>query len=559
LSCSQRSSRWRARRTNPLAPGRRASSLGLSIVAALVLAAVLSCQDDIKPPVDNTPPGVLQDLTATATGMTWVDLSWTSTGDDGMERDAESCELRMLPSRAIDSEESWSQATQVPGTMPDPGDPGTALNYHVAGLEPDSLYGFAVRMHDNDGNLSAMSNAMTVRMAPPPPPDAGALEVRLRSSSTEGFQGARILLGDSVLVASATDSVYTFSLPPGEHAVTLEKGCSEILPGTEQSVQIVTNETAQLVWQIRLIRPVEVVSSPPGGTILVDGTPTGQTTPAELDCLAPGTHEVKVRWYGEAGPDSVQSATVGEDPVHLEFRYPRGALLEVYTYARCTFCPLADSAAEALYGHADLVRNGYAGIQVHTAALGDPFGNPYPAGVLDRITMYNIGSNAPYAIFNGTDRIEGVAQPYQNPPALIALYRQHVLDAQAQGPARIALRWVDAAHDPGHSVTGRMRVVLLDTFEDPGAVQVWAMVYKDELSALGAHGPQIFYRVARGFEMLGTLADLQLSAAGDATEIDASFSLENDTQWPDDHVGVVAFVQQPGDRSVLQMSHRELP
>ncbi|MFN2202119.1 MAG: CARDB domain-containing protein [Caldilineaceae bacterium] len=104
---------------------------------------------------DETPPAAVNDLAATKFYMTQVELRWTATGDDGMSGHANKYDVRYSTSPL--SPENWDSAQQATGE-PTPGDPGDKEEFTVSGLEPGNVYYFAVRVLDNVGNASNLSN-----------------------------------------------------------------------------------------------------------------------------------------------------------------------------------------------------------------------------------------------------------------------------------------------------------------------------------------------------------------------------------------------------------------
>ena len=86
-----------------------------------------------------------------------VTIGWTDTGDDGMSGTATTTEVRMSTSPITPS--NWSQATLVPGA-PSPGPAGTVETLVVRGLTNGTVYYFAVRLSDEVGNWSDLSNVI---------------------------------------------------------------------------------------------------------------------------------------------------------------------------------------------------------------------------------------------------------------------------------------------------------------------------------------------------------------------------------------------------------------
>ncbi|GIV78085.1 MAG: hypothetical protein KatS3mg050_2479 [Litorilinea sp.] len=106
---------------------------------------------------DNKPPAAVSDLAVTATMLTQVELSWTATGDDDKTGTANAYDVRYATSPI--SEDTWESATQAVGE-PKPQPAGSSEKFIVSGLEPNTTYYFALKVVDNVGNASALSNVV---------------------------------------------------------------------------------------------------------------------------------------------------------------------------------------------------------------------------------------------------------------------------------------------------------------------------------------------------------------------------------------------------------------
>lgn len=109
---------------------------------------------------DDAPPAPVFDLATTNIGSTTVTLRWSATGDDGNSGNASKYDLRYSYSPIDDG--NFNQATAVTGT-PKPGVPGTLETFTVAGLVSDTNYYFALRVSDDVGNNSNLSNVVSAR------------------------------------------------------------------------------------------------------------------------------------------------------------------------------------------------------------------------------------------------------------------------------------------------------------------------------------------------------------------------------------------------------------
>jgi formylglycine-generating enzyme required for sulfatase activity len=106
---------------------------------------------------DHTPPAPVQSLSAESFGIGAVRLNWFAVGDDGMEGQAASLEIRVADS-PISDEESWAAASVLAG-VPAPESPGTEMSFIATELSPEEKH-FAVRFTDNAGHISALGNSV---------------------------------------------------------------------------------------------------------------------------------------------------------------------------------------------------------------------------------------------------------------------------------------------------------------------------------------------------------------------------------------------------------------
>ena len=86
---------------------------------------------------------------------TSVQLSWTTPGDDSLTGTASLNDIRYSTSPITSA--NWAAATQVTGE-PAPTAPATAQSHTMSGLTRQTTYYFAIRVSDDGGNLSALSN-----------------------------------------------------------------------------------------------------------------------------------------------------------------------------------------------------------------------------------------------------------------------------------------------------------------------------------------------------------------------------------------------------------------
>jgi hypothetical protein len=109
---------------------------------------------------DTTAPSTISDLNANATSSSSIELSWTAPGNDGVVGTAASYDLRISPT-AINDLNDFNAATAVDGE-PLPSSAGSAETMTLTGLSAATTYYLAIRSSDADGNLSAVSNVVSV-------------------------------------------------------------------------------------------------------------------------------------------------------------------------------------------------------------------------------------------------------------------------------------------------------------------------------------------------------------------------------------------------------------
>jgi hypothetical protein len=104
------------------------------------------------------PPAEVSDLLAFNPTSTSIDLSWTSTGDDGGSGTADAFDIRY--STSLITGGNFGSATPVTGE-PAPGAAGSHQQMTVGGLSPSTTYFFAMKVLDETGAASAISNVVS--------------------------------------------------------------------------------------------------------------------------------------------------------------------------------------------------------------------------------------------------------------------------------------------------------------------------------------------------------------------------------------------------------------
>lgn len=142
---------------------------------------------------DLTRPAPIATMTITGTTETSATVRWTAVGDDSLTGTATSYDVRY--SNSPITEANWGSATQVSGE-PTPTASGTTQNMTVLGLTRQTTYYFAMKVSDDAGNQSALSNVVNATTPDQTTPAA------VRDLAV-GFLGFRWVAGTPALEAAA--------------------------------------------------------------------------------------------------------------------------------------------------------------------------------------------------------------------------------------------------------------------------------------------------------------------------------------------------------------------
>ncbi len=127
-----------------------------TIVPALFLLSIVSIAQAVD---DTAPPAAVTNLSVTSATSTSVALSWTASGDDGIVGTAASYDLRYRTSGPID-EMNFTTSTPVAGE-PSPHAAGIVEAFTVHNLAANTAYWFGLRITDDAGNTSGLSNIVS--------------------------------------------------------------------------------------------------------------------------------------------------------------------------------------------------------------------------------------------------------------------------------------------------------------------------------------------------------------------------------------------------------------
>jgi hypothetical protein len=112
-----------------------------------------------------SPPERIDDVVITPGNCNSVTLAWTATGDDGNSGTATSYDLRYSLSPI--TPQNFASAWQLLGE-PTPAASGTLQSINLSGFEESTTYYFAMKVTDNEGNVSPMSNMVSYVATCPP-------------------------------------------------------------------------------------------------------------------------------------------------------------------------------------------------------------------------------------------------------------------------------------------------------------------------------------------------------------------------------------------------------
>ncbi len=175
-------------------------------------------------------PGVVTDLTTGTVTDATVQLSWTAPGDDGADGTASSYDIRYNTVPLISA--TWGTSTQVTGELT-PSAAGSSETFTVTGLDPETLYYFAIKTLDEVPNISGISNVPTATTSVAPsvltlhPSGANA------SDNVSSYVG-----GTAATVYDTNDGITSYGRSNGSANDYYLEMDDPAVSGTIQSVQV---------------------------------------------------------------------------------------------------------------------------------------------------------------------------------------------------------------------------------------------------------------------------------------------------------------------------------
>ncbi|HEX5031916.1 MAG TPA: hypothetical protein VFX78_10735 [Candidatus Eisenbacteria bacterium] len=137
---------------------------------------------------DVVPPAAISTLAITGVGTSSISLRWTSTGDDNNTGTATSYDVRYSTSTITTA--NFGSATAATGE-PTPQVAGTVQSFNLTGLSTGQLYYVAMKVTDERGNASLISNVVSGTPADTVAP-AAVRDLSLGPQSPMGFSLAEL-------------------------------------------------------------------------------------------------------------------------------------------------------------------------------------------------------------------------------------------------------------------------------------------------------------------------------------------------------------------------------
>jgi subtilisin family serine protease/PKD repeat protein len=216
-------------------PARVYARGGVFPVTLTVSDGAASATSSTTATITAVPPAPVGDLAATATGPGSLRLNWTATGDDGSVGTATSYDLRYSTS-PIDAL-SFATATQAFGE-PTPRAAGAAESMTIAGLASETLYYLALKVADDSGEWSELSNVASAVTARQVVAFSDDMESGLASwtlTGSDGKGGPGLWHAGTHRFNSPTRALY-YGLEPGH---TYNTGAANAGLATSRSISLV--------------------------------------------------------------------------------------------------------------------------------------------------------------------------------------------------------------------------------------------------------------------------------------------------------------------------------
>lgn len=212
----------------------------------------------------------------------------------------------------------------------------------------------------------------------------------------------------------------------------------------------------------------------------------------------------------------------------------RIVLAELFTFARCVYCPYAEHALDLL---SEEFGDSLAVLAYHRRVMGDTIS---PAYVAVRESLYQI-TVSPTVIFDGTTTVQT-----EDPDQDYAVYKDWIINKRNFEPRLRMKLEADMVMSQCH-VT--ITIISVDSIFD-GDYRLLVALYEDSVYFYQAGAPETtFYYVVRALYPDAYGIPLQPVYPD---SISKEFYLSIQPAWKIDKIGLVAFVQNVRTREILQ-------
>ncbi len=218
-----------------------------------------------------------------------IDLGWTAPGDDSTSGTASQYDLRYSTSPITNA--NWGSATQVTGE-PVPHAAGSPESLTVTGLQPSTIYYFAIKTADEIPNWSALSNIASGSTAPEDDPPADITNLATSNPTGNSIALSWTAPGDDSLSGRASQYDIRYSTSPITNAnwnsATQVTGEPNPNPSGQTQSFTVTGLQSGRTYYFAM-KTADEVPNWSGMSNVASGTTSDTTPPAAIDDLHAGT------------------------------------------------------------------------------------------------------------------------------------------------------------------------------------------------------------------------------------------------------------------------------
>ncbi|MBX2898947.1 MAG: S8 family serine peptidase [Cyclobacteriaceae bacterium] len=200
---------------------------------------------------DFVPPGNITNLSGPFVSSSSITLSWTASGEDGNVGRAAEYDIRYSTTPITNS--NFQEANTI-ANSPLPPSSGGQVTFEVTNLTPNTTYFLALKSKDVFGNISGLSNVISVKTLRPPIPEAVTTGL-----NEELYTGA--LVQKSILIKNAGEEELKVRLgiPQTQPASLLPplgaKGRLFAINSIKNTIEEINPHTGQILNSIPLPEP----------------------------------------------------------------------------------------------------------------------------------------------------------------------------------------------------------------------------------------------------------------------------------------------------------------